>query len=218
MLVLASSQKLGGRCVAGLGLDSGALVRPVSPTETGALSLADCRVDGDWPKLRHVVAFGHRGHDGRPWQPENLELDGSAWTRLPALSGAEIDTLLEGRLHTDRALLGNRGAAVPVEECADGADASLALVAPSEIRFEHEQVSWGSGSRPRVWFRHRGRRWKLPVTDFTLRPLLLRRPFGVYDWDDLELDARRRVILTVSLGEPHEGWHYKLVAAVVRLP
>jgi len=215
MLVLASSKKLGGRCVAGVGLDSRRLVRPVAETPSGALGLVDCRVDGTWPKPLHVVEFGHRGSDGRPWQPENLVLDGSPWRLCPPID--RLESVLASYLHAGGALLGNWGAAVPAETCEGGVEASLALVEPRELAFEHERVNWGRGSRPRAWFRHAGSLWRLPLTDFVVRPRLLRRPFGICGWDDLQLPTPRRVLLTVSLGEPYDGWHHKLVAAVVPL-
>jgi hypothetical protein len=217
MLVLASSQKLGGRCVAGLGLDSERLLRPVSRTQSGTLNLPDCRVDGTWPRLLKVVEFGYRGPDGRPWQPENLVLDDTRWRSCAAIPVDRLGGVLAAHLHRGGTLLGNRGAAVPVEECEHGLGASLALVEPDDLTFEHEQVDWGRGGRPRAWFRHGGRLWRLPLTDFVVRPQLLKWPFGVYDWDQLELHRPRRVLLTLSLGEPHRGWHHKLVAAVVPL-
>ena len=46
ILCLASSIKFGGRCVAGVRLDTGEWVRPVSDTPDGTLPRRQCVVDG----------------------------------------------------------------------------------------------------------------------------------------------------------------------------
>jgi hypothetical protein len=215
MIVLASSRKHGGRCVAGLGLDRDVLVRPVAAGGGGELFLDDCEIDGAWPELFAHVRFGHRGHDGRVHQPENLRIDGSPWRALQTLTGPRIQQLIEPHLHRGRTLLSNRGGAVPAHVAEAGMDASLALVEPETLEFELEEVEWGSGSRPRVLFSHDGTDYALALTDFEVRSELVRRPFGRYSLDDLGFDAHR-VVLTVSLAEPHQDWHTKLVAAVLR--
>ena len=44
LLVLANSKKFNGRCIAGIDLDSGNWIRPVSKTEHGEFSGAECSV------------------------------------------------------------------------------------------------------------------------------------------------------------------------------
>ena len=66
-------------------------------------------------------------------------------------------------------------------------------------------------------FRWCGREWNLALTDFAIGPKVLKRPPGSCTWDDLDLPAASELFLTVSLSVPHEGWCYKLVAAVVPL-
>ena len=215
MIVLASSRKLGGRCIAGLGLDSDALVRPVAAGGGGELFLDDCQLGAGWPELFAHVQFGHLGHDGRVHQPENLRIDGSPWRALPPLTERRIEQLIEPHLDTAGPLLGNRGRAVPAHVAEAGMDASLALVEPDTLEFENEHVDWGSGSRPRVLFLHGGTDYALVLTDFEVRRELISRPFGRYSLDDLDFDADR-VVLTISLAEPHDGWHTKLIAAVLR--
>jgi len=115
-------------------------------------------------------------------------------------------------------LLVNNGAAVPEHVAAEGVDASLALVAPTQLRFGHGSQAHASSSGPRALFRWRGSDRNFPVTDFAVGPRILRHPPGVYTPDDLGLPREPKLRLTVSLGVPHEEWCYKLVAAVVPLP
>ena len=47
LLVLASSRKGGGRCIAGYDLDGERWIRPVSDLDDGTLMLEHCGVDGE---------------------------------------------------------------------------------------------------------------------------------------------------------------------------
>jgi hypothetical protein len=93
MLVLASSRKPGGRCIAGLSLSKHALVRPVS-RGSGAIDLSDCGLE-NYPQEFDVVTFHHEGHDGDVTQPENLLVDGTAWVVEAPMEPAQAVPLLD---------------------------------------------------------------------------------------------------------------------------
>jgi len=202
--------------VAGVSLRSGRFVRPISPHGSGALSDGECRVAGRTPRLLDVVSFAHRGPDGDPAQPENVVIADSPW-RLegPANRGLALELLLEVAARGP-SLLGNRGRAVLETVAAEGLDASLALIEPAHLRFGHGPQAHAHASSPRALFAFGGQDWSLPVTDFHFGPRILRMPEGVYGWEDLGFDEPQRALLTASLGTVHEGWHHKLVAAVLR--
>lgn len=220
ILVLASSKKHGGRCVAGLNKD-GKWVRPVSKGSHG-LFKAECGIDGRWPELLDVVRFGYseEPEEGDPAQPENVRIDGSAWELSKRVDPAEAEKRLHRFLIAGPELLGNRGSAVKDEIAAKGVEASLALLKPrGGIEFtlgppEAGQVKPG----PRVVFDLGSRRYDLPVTDIPVEEAIRGAGAGAYKPEDLGFAADRSVILTVSLGEEYKGWHYKLVAAVLFLP
>jgi hypothetical protein len=216
ILVVANSRKTGGRCVAGVSLRSGRLVRPVSPCGNGELSDRECGVGGRTPRLLEVVSFAHTGPEGDPAQPENVVIANTPWK----LEGrANPDRALEVLLEVaDRgsALFVNRGRAVPATVAAGGLDSSLALIEPQHLRFGHGPRARAHAGSPRALFEFGGRHWSLPVTDFDFGPKILRMPKGVFGWRELGLDEPQRALLTTSLGAAHAGWHHKLVAAVIR--
>ncbi len=218
VLVLASSRKHGGRCIAGLN-KAGDWVRPVSRGPYG-LFKAECGIDGRWPEVLDVVRFGYSERPRVPAQPENVLIDGSEWELSKRLDPPEAEKKLRRYLTAGPALLGNRGSAVKGEIAAQGVEASLALLEPrSEIEFVLGSPEEGHGKpRPRVSFALGSRGYELPVTDIPVEEAMREVGAGTYKPEDLGFDAAGTVFLTVSLGEEYEGWHYKLVAAVLFLP
>lgn len=218
ILIIASSRKLGGYCVAGVSLSDRRLLRPVSPYGSGALSSRECRVRGRTPRLLDVVSFEHVGPAGDPAQPENLVIADKPW-RLEGR--ADSDRALEVLLavaHRGPTLFVNHGRAVPAHVAAAGLSASLLLIEPKNLRFGHGPQADAHTGSPRALFRFGGQAWNLPITDFEIGPRLLRLPEGVYGWSELGLARPERTLLTVSLGSVHDDWHHKLVAAVLRFP
>lgn len=218
ILVLASSKKHGGRCVAGINR-SGDWIRPVSGGHHG-LFFAQCGVDGRWPALLDVVRFGYERRLEDPAQPENFLIDGSPWELCGQVSRVEAYRRLRRFLAEGPALLGNRGRAVPEDEAAENDEASLALVEPaSPISFLMRSPEEEHGKlRPRVVFEFGGRRYDLPLTDVPVEKAVKAAGVGEHTPADLGLDTSGRVLLTISLGEAFDGWHYKLAAAVLALP
>ena len=215
ILVVANSRKTGARCVAGVSLDDGRLVRPVSPLGTGALSDKECRVAGRTPQLLEIVSFTHEGPGKDPAQPENLVIDRTPWKLEGAAESGQALRVVSGAADHGPGLLSNRGRAVAAHVAAQGLDASLALIEPIKLRFGHGPQAEGHRGSPRALFGFGGQDWSLPMTDFDIGPRILRLPEGVYGWEDLEVETPERAFLTVSLGTAHEGWHAKLVAAVL---
>jgi hypothetical protein len=218
ILVLANSRKIGGRCVAGLSLERFDWVRPVSPEGEGELSDEACDVGGRLPRLLDVVTFEHCGPEGDPAQPENVVLTDAPWTSEGRADRALAHRMLRRAAQGAPPLLGNNGKAVPEHVAADGIDASLALIAPSRLRFGHGPAVDREQRKPRALFDWGGQAWNLPVTDFIVGPRVIERPAGLYAWEELGLPAASALFLTMSLSLPYEGWCYKLVAAVVPMP
>lgn len=218
ILVLASSRKHGGRCVAGI-TRSGEWVRPVSGDARGLVK-AECGVERRWPEVLDVVRFGYSKKLEEPAQPENFLIDGSAWELRRRLKPTEAGETLHRFLASGPRLLGNRGRAMPEGEAAEGVEASLALIEPrSGIELALTPPEDGQGKpRPRVTFRFASKEYELPVTDIPVERAIREAGIGRHDPEDLGFDGSGTVFLTVSLGEAYEGWHYKLAAAVLFLP
>lgn len=220
IIVLANSKKLGGRCIAGISTRSGRWVRPVSGLPNGQLAPAHCRVEGRQPELLDIVRFDYSEQLDNPAQPENLLLEDSAWDLVGTVPPAEAYDRLVGHLVRGPALLGNLGRAVPAEAAGEGVGASLALVEPDRAPvFQAKPASEEAGQlRPRVEFSLRGQDYEFPITDFAIAPRLRARGCGSYSKEQLGGEGAGRALLTVSLGEALNEWHWKLVAAVLFLP
>lgn len=80
MLCLANSKKEGGMCIAGLDLESGEWVRPVSAQPHGELYSSDCAFeDGALPRLLDVVSVPVVEPVPKPHQPENWLVAPKPW-------------------------------------------------------------------------------------------------------------------------------------------
>ena len=217
ILVLASSMKHGGRCVAGLNRD-GEWVRPVSGEPHGLFKV-ECAVDGRWPEVLDVVRFGYEKPLEDPAQPENVLIDGSAWELRKRLTAEEAYGRLGRFLVDGPTLLGNRGKAVPEEEAAKGLDHSLALIEPAAAVFllRPSEETYGK-LKPRVRFEFGSSEYELGLTDIPMRERVLEAGVGEYRPVTFGIGPEAPLLFTISLGEAQEGWHTKLVAAVISLP
>lgn len=213
LLVLASSRKHGGRCIAGLSLDGNGLIRPVTGRGGGELSSYDTQLN-TWPNELDVVGFGHDGFEGDLVQPENVLVDGSAWTNEGLMDADEALRLIEPHLHTGYAVLGNRGNAVPAHVANQGMDESMCLIEPTNPEFVLNPEL-----RPLARFSYSAKTWELPLTDFTVSNEVRRTGrHGTYSLDELGFETPRRVALLLSLATNHNDWHSKLAAGVLRFP
>jgi hypothetical protein len=218
ILVLASSKKLGGRCIAGIN-QQGEWVRPVSGRPQGLLK-AECGLEGRWPEVLDVVRFGYVERLDEPAQPENVLLDGSPWELRKQIRRDEAYRRLRRFLAKGPALLGTRGKAMPAEEAEKGVEASLALVEPAAgvslvMRPPEEELGQ---FKPRVVFGFGSKVYDLVITDLPVREAVRAAGVGEYAPSDLGFEDEGPILLTVSLGEPHDGWHTKLAAAIIFLP
>jgi hypothetical protein len=218
ILVLASSKKLGGRCVAGITRE-GEWVRPVSAGPHGLLR-TECGVDGRWPEVLDVVRFDYVKRQDDSAQPENVLIDGSPWELRKTMPREEAYERLRSHVTEGPALLGNRGKAMPAEEAAKGMDASLALIEPAAgVSLVMRPPEEEEGKyKPRVVFEFASKRYDLRLTDIPVEKAVRAAGVGEYSPRDLGFDAPGPILVTVSLGEAKNGWHTKLGAAVLFLP
>lgn len=220
IIVLARSKKLGGLCVAGICAQTGRWVRPVSDLEHGQLVRAHYDIDGKPPDLLDVVRIQYLEELENPAQPENVLLDDEPWKRVATIGLDEAYQCLAGSLVEGPALLGNRGKAVPENESTKGVAASLALVEPDEpVEFVMRPPAETYGRlKPRAVFHLSGHRYELGLTDLKVERQVLKAGVGEYTAGQLGFGEPGRTLLTVSLGEAHDGWNTKLAAAVLFLP
>lgn len=220
LVCMANSYKHHRRCVAGLRADGGGWVRPVSDRELGELDSQQYRyADRSEPRVLDVIRVGLSEPRPQPHHPENCLIDGSGWQAVQRPASVEYAPVVAGALSRNPLLLGSTGNRVPKEQFRKyPARESLALVQPTDIRWHTELDAKEGRKRPRVGFRLANIRYDLPLTDPAyVRPLTMLEP-GEHPAADLWIPRDRRLLFTISLSEPFDGFCYKLVVAVVVMP
>jgi hypothetical protein len=217
LICLANSYKWHLRCLAGLRVDGGGWVRPVSHKEHGELSYSQYRLpDYSEPHLFDVIRVGLSRPKPMPHQPENWLVDNSPWTLLERPASADLVHIVSAAVFRGPQLLGNAGRSVPHAQLQRyPARESLALVEPADIRWRTEFNTYQLRNVPRVLFRLGAVAYDLPLTDPAYAGPLQRRNEGDYRSSNLGIPEDATILLAVSLGEPLNGVCYKLVAGVV---
>jgi len=212
ILCLASSIKFGGRCVAGVRLDTGEWVRPVSDTPDGTLPRRQCVVDGVTVRPLDVVRVPVRGPSPRRHQPENWTIVPAAWTLVRRVPPRSAPDLLDRWSWTGRGIFGTEDDRVHMLEIGmRRRHASLTVVRVSQPIF---QVAHDGGSpRVRCAFRHRGVDYDLSVTEDLERLRTLGLPAT-----DGRHRSQRDWYLTISLTEPYDDACFKVVAGAIPRP
>jgi hypothetical protein len=217
IIVLADSKKMGGRCLAGISTRSGEWIRPVSELADGVIYPFHCRVQGRQPRLLDVVRLPYQRRLETPTQPENLLISGEEWSLAGSLEPDVAYAELRPFLDPGPALFGNGQRGVDEEVANQGLAASLALIESDlEPTFVVKGPSQPGGSaQTRATFELGGWCYDLPITDFEIRPRLLMAGAGSHGCAEIGLESGDHILLTISLGLPWNGTHWKLVAGLL---
>ena len=215
-LCLANSRKLSGRCVAGRETDPNtrSWIRPVSDRPHQEVSERERQYkDGSDIKVLDIIDVPLIRAQPSSYQSENWLLDpGYYW----ALQGrASWDELVDFRDEPPQLWLNDsstfsglndRVALTDAQSLANSLfllyieNLSLRVFAPGEAFGDHKR-------RVQANFCYNGVNYWLWVTD----PLIERKYLAGEDGDY----AVGECFITVSLGEPHKGFCYKLVATII---
>ena len=219
-ICLAHSKKYSERCVAGLLLDSGAWIRPISRKKHGELPPAQMLLTNN-TELRNFDIVGAMLAEHAPMknQPENWRIQPSPWNLISRPAPAEQAALLRKALFHGPALFGNTldRVAIQVFERTPATE-SLVLTKPESPRWTvRRTVTWKK--QMRVKFLLGSVIYDLAVTDIPYDDKLKDMDLGEYSSEQLGIRNESSLYFTISLGEPLDnGWCYKLVAAVLQLP
>jgi hypothetical protein len=223
IICLANSRKLLGRCVAGKIRHAngtfGDWIRPVSDRADKALSAYDTHYEGSIdPSLLDVMNITFLKKDPHDHQPENHLIDPNFyWGHLGKVTfsqatgaldppqsdlwGLSLDSSYHGRY--DRVLLSDAAAF----------NYSLRLIAVADlnVRVCAESAKFGDMKKKlRGYFTYAKHNYALRVTDPIMEGKYLPMPEDTYTVGS--------ALLCVSLGEPHGGYDYKLIAGVILPP
>ncbi len=217
VVCLANSRKLSGRCVAGKELSKkelGQWVRPVSERPFQEVSEHERHYqDGSDPRVLDVVDVPIKEHRPKSFQTENWLLDPhlywvrvgqTRWKDLHALAD-EPPSLWKNGSSTysglnDRVSLAD----------SENLNCSLYLIHLSGITLQVFAPGADFGNpkrRVQAEFSYKGINYRMWVTDPIVEKSYLAKGDGEYKIGEC--------FITVSLGEPHEGYCYKLVATVI---
>ncbi len=153
---------------------------------------------------------------GSNCHPEDAYVTAKPWRPLRRFDEPSCAKYLSGHLSKDSTVL---------EGCSDCVSAEAVLVWPRRKSLEliqPDDLWWWiredkGKRRNRAIFRFNRVRYDLAVTDPSWLDQLNLLTAGIYPHGFFLRDKHPRTFLTVSLGEPFEGFHYKLVAGVVNL-
>lgn len=217
IVCLANSRKMGGRCVAGKEVladgRTGGWIRPVSDREHEEVSAFEQQLeDGSEPHALDVIDVPVLRAKPQDYQQENWVLDPTRrWSKVGRLEWNDlsqwadaVETLWindysSGKGHNDR---------VP-EDLAASLESSLCLIRANGLQVHISYDLEDNSSQLRGVFRHNGHIYSLRITDPISEKRAEELGPGV-----IPIDGAR--FLTISLGEPFEGFAYKLIAAIIR--
>lgn len=211
IVCLANSRKLGGRCVAGKlfgGARAGAWIRPVGRSNSGELDFRERQIEQREPQLLELIRVPLGDYRGAGCHTEDYAIQqGVPWQLEGKFGKVALHRLVDveaplwpcaGYPKNDRVRLSS----------ADHHDHSLRLISVADLQWS--QVRGSRGLQYRACFEFLSEPYDLVVTD----------PVAIYNYGQRgegEWVISGRFLLTVSLGEPFEGFRYKLVAGIIAL-
>ena len=210
IICLANSRKHGNRCIAGIDLADGRLVRPVSSLYDGAITVDMQRVEGEIPQVLDVLEISLR--DNGPdygFQPENRLLGNEKWKQTGRVASEDILKYCE----SGPTILHNALDHVPwnhLQSLPPSQWKSLQFVRVTDARF-HETPSARGVLQVRAQFSYGDSSYDLVVTDsLAEQAVRASRPIGA------------DCALLISLGGPFPEdapapQCYKLVAGVIEI-
>lgn len=221
IVCLANSYKHDHRCVAGIHLGTKKWVRLVGRQVPGCLTLKEtCYADGKEAALLDVFETELGEKCGSNSHPEDVFTAGSQWRLVRRFDGPAEMQYLTSILNKGPAVLSGTGDRIYARKFENAfAEASLDLIRPDDVWWWIREENGKRRNRALFRLGHVSRvRYDLAVTD----PLWLNQlqflNAGVYPHSLFFKDKVPRTFFTVSLSEPFEGFHYKLVAGVVNCP
>lgn len=218
LICLANSYKEGGRCVAGLRIDGGGWVRPVSTVAGGPLHRRHFELeDRSEPQLFDVIRIGVERHCPLPHHPENWLIDASRWSLLRREAADDHRGLLNRWVACGADLLGDSRLAIPGGEFeCDPISKSLQLIRPCDLFWKVVELE--GKKKVKAVFRLGTMHYKLPFTDPDFHSVLLRRGIGNHSLSAAGIPEQSELLLTISMSEPFFGHCYKLASALLILP
>jgi hypothetical protein len=202
VLITDLTRMQGGRiCMAGVDLDTGKRVRPVS---SGSLSSRLLASNGGMVGLGRVLDLGRTAPRRSPPEIEDTRFALAAMRHISSLDGEEFISALRRAAHDDLSPIGPdlvRKGNNLVTSPGKGRCSLVVVRTDSPVRIfvnqqERLRLAWRDGV-------------SLPVTDVRLYSRDLRTPDALVVRDlQRRLDGCGEILLCFGLGRPFEGYHW----------
>jgi hypothetical protein len=221
ILCLANSYKHDHRCVAGIHLGTKKWVRLVGRLAPGCLTLKEtCFADGTEAAILDVFEAQLGEKCATNSHPEDVFIAGKQWRPVRRFDAPADMRFLAPFVNKGPPALHGEGDRVYVRKFEKmSAGASLQLIKPDDVWWWIRDENGKRRNRALFRLGHVSRvRYDLAVTDPVWLNQLNFLTAGIYPHSLFFKDKLPDTLFTVSLSEPYEGFHYKLVAGVVNLP
>ena len=211
ILLLANSAKKHERCLAGIDLDTGSWIRPVSSKESGAVPTSKTIIEGTHLKPLDVIELRRSYHVPVPWQRENWLFEMDSLRRVRTVDMDDAYEALKQVSDLNASFVAASPTPVNHEfysQCIFDYP-SLALLAVPDFQIvpsRNHKDQW----RNRINFRHGSLDWDLSLTD-------IRYPAWQNTGSEPISTAGGKAFICVSVGENLEGFdrHYKIAAGLI---
>ncbi|HZL26343.1 MAG TPA: hypothetical protein VFC39_07425 [Acidobacteriaceae bacterium] len=223
IVCLANSYKHGGRCVAGICVETGEWLRLRGKADDGALSPREYALAKDAGELRLLDVFSADLHYPMPsdCHPEDWAVTAMPWQLVERPCPAQRWEKIAAATATTAHILGGYGDRVSADELhAKPIKSSLALVSPDNLWW---WIRDERGKRKnRALFHRHNVTYDFAVTDPRWVDQMNLLPLGIYAHSMLAPQATR-TWLTVSLSEGYiprangPAWHFRIVAGVIAM-
>ena len=220
ILCLANSYKHDHRCVAGIDLVTKRWVRLVGTRVAGCLTVEEtCYGGGVEAALLDVFEAELGDKCASNCHPEDVFVTAKRWRPVRRFDEPRDIRFLKDYLNKRPALLDGYSDRVYMRKFAEApASHSLELVRPEDLWWWIREEKGKRRNRAMFRLGNAARaRYDLAVTDPKWLEHLRSRPVGFYPHESFFAGGSPETLFTVSLSEPFEHFHYKLVAGVVNL-
>ncbi len=221
ILCLANSYKHDHRCVAGIDLTTKLWVRLIGRHVPGCLTVKEtCYADGKQAAVLDVFEAEVGENCGTNCHPEDVYVTGKPWRLIRHISDQRDLERLSGHISKRPSILQGYTDSVSTARVIEvPRERSLELIEPEDLWWWIRENRGKRRNRAVFRVSRESRvRYDLAVTDPPWLDQLNLLPDGIYPHAIFFRNSTPRTLLTVSLSESFENFHYKLVAGVVNLP
>ena len=218
IVCLANSEKHGNRCVAGVRLDTGGWIRPVSnDAGAGLLETQYTTASGHHPEPLDIIRVQLDHQRAKYNQPENWVISAEPWELIETDLHDQALLAINTALQREGYILYDGSHSIPKHDLTNmPVFRSLTLLSPTDPEFHVREKNNGT-FQPRTTFEFDGNRYDFPITDPGWR-----RQAQTKGMDGLpsaeHVSPNEEILFTISLGEAtKEGRCFKIVAAVFTL-